>query len=202
MLSFFRRIRERRQKPPVSKEDWQERWRTLVPPECRNVPIEYEGECYDAYVCINHFVVMLQGGLLMEETFFPVTEHFQKAGYHVVWLMRASQDIRNGYLARKGKDRASERTKWIWKKPTTNFGRWMTDQQKTTILIQHTELGDGDIRECGDRVLARVVWAESDDPTQMVPGRTVFWTEDLPASPKDLLRWLNGEMLADIAENG
>ncbi len=199
MFSFFSRIRERRQKPPASKEDWQERWRSLVPPECRNVPIEYEGETYEAYICIHHFVVMLQGGLLMEETFFPVTEHFQRAGYHVVWLMRASEDIRNGYLVRKGKDHG-DRRKWVWKKPTTNFGRWMTDQQKTTILIQYRELPDGDIRECGEHALARVAWAESDDPTKMVPGRTVFWTEDLPASPKDLLRWLSGESLTAIAE--
>lgn len=201
MFSFFKRIGNQHQKEPVPKEEWQQMWRSLVPPECRNVPVEYDGQIHEAYICVNHFVVMLQGRLLMQETFFPVTEHFQRAGYHVVWLMRASQDILNGYLVKKGKDRASERRKWLWKKPTTNFGRWMTDQQKTTILIQHTELTEGDIGESDEKVLARVVWAESDDPSQMVPGRTVFWTEDLPASPKDLLRWLSGEKLADIAEN-
>lgn len=200
VFSLFRRIRERRQKPQTSTECWQDQWRSLVPPECRNVPIENEGESIIAYICIHHFAVMLQDGLLMEGTFFPVCEHFQRAGYHVVWLMRATQDIRNGYLKKKGEDR-NDRRKWNWTRPTTNFGRWMSDQQKTTILIQHTELPDGDIKECGEKILARVVWADSDDPALMVPGHTDFWTEDLPASPKDLLRWLNGESLAAIAED-
>ena len=180
-------------------ETWQNQWRSLVPPECRNVPVEYDGESIIAFILIHHYAVMLQDGLLMEEAFFPVCEHFQRAGYHVVWLMRCTQDVENGFL-KKGSEH-DERTKWIWKSPTTNFGRWMTDQQRTTILLQHKELPDGDIRECTEQVLERVVWAESDHPELMVPDRTIFYTEDIPGTPMELYQWLNGTKFQDIAEN-
>ena len=36
--------------------------------------------------------------------------------------------------------------------------------------------------------------------TKMVPGRTEFQTVPLPATPKQLLRWLNGESLRSISE--
>ena len=39
-----------------------------------------------------------------------------------------------------------------------------------------------------------------DDDTKMVPGRTEFQTVALPATPKQLLRWLNGESLRSISE--
>ncbi|MBR0081965.1 MAG: hypothetical protein IJP98_04410 [Clostridia bacterium] len=194
MFSFFRG------KPPYEQsapEDWRDRWRSLVPPECRNVPVAADGESVVAFILMNHFAVMLQDGLLMEASFFPVCEHFQKAGYHVVWLMRCTQDVYNGYLKRgKTKDGT---TTWIWKSPTTNFGRWISDNREATILLQHTELPDGDIRDCDAPVLTRVNWATSDDPTQMVPKHTEFLTVDLPATPKDLLKWLSGETLARIA---
>ena len=63
---------------------WKEQWRAIVPPECRNVPITEGGRTVTAYVQINHFVMMLQDGLLMDEAFFDVCAHFQRAGYHVI----------------------------------------------------------------------------------------------------------------------
>ncbi|MBQ5986000.1 MAG: hypothetical protein IJL59_01935 [Clostridia bacterium] len=66
--------------------------------------------------------------------------------------------------------------------------------------MQHTELPDGPL-DRDARVLSRVTWAVSDDPTQMVPGRTEFLTVDLPATPNELLRWLNGESLRLIDES-
>lgn len=195
MFSFFKK------KPPYTQsatEVWQEQWRSLVPPECRNVPVEVGGKSEIAYILINHFAVMLQDGLLMEAAFFPVCEHFQRAGYHVIWVMRCTQDVYNGYVKRAGKQGSSD--KWLWKKPTTNFGRWISDNREATILLQHTELPDGPLdREA--RVLSRVTWAVSDDPSQMVPGRTEFLTVDLPATPNELLRWLNGESLRLIDES-
>ena len=181
-------------------DQWQDQWRGIVPPECRNVPVEWNGESIIAYIQIHHYAVMLQDGLLMEEAFFPVCEHFQKAGYHVVWLMRCTQDIENGFLKMKGREH-DDRVKWLWKSPTTNFGRWMTDQQRATILLQYRELPDGSIAGSEEQVLARVVWAESDHPEMMVPGRTVFYTEDIPATPGELIRWLNGEKFQEIAES-
>ena len=197
MFSFFRR-----QKPPYEQTDtilWQDTCRSLVPPECRNVPVSWNGKTIEAYILVNHFAVMLQDGLLMEEAFFDVCEHLQKAGYHVVWLMRCTQDVYNGYLKR-GRQ-SGEVTFWKWNSPTTNFGRWITDNREATILLQHTELGDGPIASCADPILGRVIWATSDDPTRMVPKFTEFQTVPLPASPKDLLRWLNGESLQSISQN-
>ena len=127
MFSFFRG------KPPYEQsapEDWRDRWRSLVPPECRNVPVAADGESVVAFILMNHFAVMLQDGLLMEASFFPVCEHFQKAGYHVVWLMRCTQDVYNGYLKRgKTKDGT---TTWIWKSPTKPTESPRQSQKRTT----------------------------------------------------------------------
>lgn len=90
--------------PPLvqsSASAWREQWRAIVPPECRDVPVTVGDKTVTAYVQINHFVMMLQDGLLMEEHFFDVCSHFQRAGYHVIWLMRCTQDIENGYLKLK-----------------------------------------------------------------------------------------------------
>ena len=182
----------------TSTADWQDQWRSLVPPECRNVPVTVDGVSIEAYVLVNHFAMMLQDGLLMEASFFDVCEHFQRAGYHVIWLMRCTQDVYNGYLKRAGERNGS--TRWVWKSPTTNFGRWISDNREASILIQHTELPAGDIRDCDAPVLGRVTWATSDDDTKMVPGRTEFQTLPLPATPRQLLRWLNGESLRSISE--
>ena len=48
------------------------------------------------------------------------------------------------------------------------------------------------------RVLQRVTWAESDDNTQMIPGRTEFLTVGKPATPEELLHWLTGTTLANL----
>ena len=196
MFSFLQRKKE----PFVQSghEQWKDDWRNLVPEACRNVPVTVYGVSVEAYVLMNHFAMMLQDGLLMEASFFDVCEHFQKAGYHVIWLMRCTQDLHNGYLKRAGEKNGS--TRWLWKKPTTNFGRWISDNRQATILIQHTELPEGDIRTCRAPILARVTWATSDDNTKMVSGRTEFQTVPLPASPEELLRWLSGESLRSIAE--
>ena len=195
MFSFLKKDKE-----PYAQTDtasWQDQWRSLVPPECRNVPVEVDGVSIEAYVLINHFAMMLQDGLLMEASFFDVCEHFQRAGYHVVWLMRCTQDIHNGYLKRGA--RRDGVTCWRWKQPTTNFGRWISDNGDATILIQHTELPEGDLKASDAPILGRVTWATSDDDTKMVPGRTVFQTVPLPATPRQLLRWLNGESLQSIS---
>ncbi len=196
MFSFLKRKKEPYVQTPT--QIWQDQWRSLVPPECRNVPVEVDGVSVEAYVLVNHFAMMLQDGLLMEASFFDVCEHFQRAGYHVIWLMRCTQDVYNGYLKRAGERNGS--TRWVWKSPTTNFGRWISDNREASILIQHTELPAGDIRDCDAPVLGRVTWATSDDDTKMVPGRTEFQTVALPASAKQLLRWLNGESLRSISE--
>ena len=196
MFSFLKKKKE--PYAQTSTVDWQDQWRSLVPPECRNVPVTVDGVSIEAYVLVNHFAMMLQDGLLMEASFFDACEHFQRAGYHVIWLMRCTQDVYNGYLKRAGERSGS--TRWVWKSPTTNFGRWISDNREASILIQHTELPAGDIRDCDAPVLGRVTWATSDDDTKMVPGRTEFQTLPLPATPQQLLRWLNGESLRSISE--
>ena len=187
--------------PPLvqsSASAWREQWRAIVPPECRNVPVTVGDKTVTAYVQINHFVMMLQDGLLMEEHFFDVCSHFQRAGYHVIWLMRCTQDIENGYL--KLKKQRGDKCLWKWRKPTTNFGRWTSDNYGVTILIQHRQVPPEitDLGTCRLRVLQRVTWAESDDDTQMVPGRTEFFTAGKPATPEELLHWLTGTTLANL----
>ena len=174
----------------LTHEQWRELWQSLVPPECRNVPVTVDGKTEIAYVCINHFVMMLQDGLLMEAAFFDVCEHFQKAGYHVIWLMRCVQDIRDGYL-KQGR-RSGDRIQWLWKSPTTNFGRWISDNYRATILLQYRQVPEEGLLECRENILQRVTWAESDDDTEMVPGRTAFFTVGRPGTPRELLNWLNG----------
>lgn len=179
-------------------ETWKRQWQSLVPPENRDVPITADGETVIAFVQIGRFVMMLQDGLLMESAFFDVCGFFQRAGYHVVWLMRCTQDIHNGFLKPKGTAEGGTRRKWLWKSPTTNFGRWTSDNFNATILLQHEQLPDEPLPTCQARILQRVVWAESDDPTRMIPGRTEFLTADLPATPQELLRWLSGTALSAL----
>lgn len=189
-----------KKKPLVQtdEETWRAQWQSLVPPECRNVPITADGASEIAYVQMNQFVLMLQDGLLMEATFFDVCELFQRAGYHVIWLMRCTQDIHNGYLHQKGSYDGGHRCSWLWKSPTTNFGRWTSDNYGATILIQHRPLPSGDPRTCTEPILQRVTWAESDDATRMIPARTRFQTVDNPATPAELLRWLQGASLKNL----
>ena len=177
------------------KKEWRTFWQSLVPAENRDVPITVDGETRVAYICINHYAMMLQDGLLMEASFFDVCEHFQRAGYHVIWLMRCTQDIRDGYLKQGKKLDGGARLQWIWKSPTTNFGRWMSDQRRATILLQYREVEEEDPLTCEENILQRVVWAESDDDAEMVPGRTVFTTVGTPGTPVEMLRMLRGERI-------
>ncbi|MBE6984628.1 MAG: hypothetical protein E7434_03240 [Ruminococcaceae bacterium] len=191
MFFFFRKNEASAQ---TDCEAWREQWRQLVPPECRDVPITVEGKTEIAFVQINQFVMMLQDGLLMEASFFDVCRHFQNAGYHVIWLMRCTQDMEQGYLKKQSED--SERTKWLWKSPTTNFGRWTSDNFNATIILQHKQAPDGNLRECEAPILQRVTWAKSDDDTKMIPGKTNFVTVKLPNSPRELRAWLEGTPLS------
>lgn len=174
-------------------DQWISQWQSIVPPENRNVPITIGNETVIAYVQMNQFVMMIQDGLLMEAAFFDVCEFFQKAGYHVIWLMRCTQDIHNGYL--KLQKDAKPRKKWLWKSPTTNFGRWTTDNFEASIVLQWQEYEGENPLDCQERILQRVVWAESDDDTKMIPGRTEFQTTDLPGTARELLKWLQGTTL-------
>lgn len=191
---FFRRKTELKQNSP---EDWKKEWQSIVPPENRDVPITVGGETVIAYVQVNQFVMMLQDGLLMEQSFFEVCEFFQKAGYHVIWLMRCTQDIHNAYLKPKGSYEGGRRRKWLWKSPTTNFGRWTSDNFNATILLQY-DLPEDELLKDPKRILQRVTWAESDDASRMIPGRTVFQTIDNPGTAAELQRWLMGESLSKI----
>ncbi len=195
MFFFFRKNEALHQS---DSETWLKQWQSLVPPEYRNVPITVEERTEIAFVQINQYVMMLQDGLLMESAFFDVCKLFQKAGYHVIWLMRCTQDVANGYL--KKLSVSGERTKWLWKSPTTNFGRWTSDNFNATILLQHEQLPDGTPVECEASILQRVTWAESDDATKMIPGKTEFVTVDTPSSPKALLKWLQGTPLSQVKE--
>ena len=181
-----------------SPEEWKKQWQSLVPPENRDVPVTVDGETVIAFVQMKQFALMLQDGLLMEQAFFDVCKFFQQAGYHVIWLMRCTQDIHNGYLKRKGCSDGGQRCKWLWKSPTTNFGRWTSDNFHASILLQHEQLPEGGLMNCEKRILQRVTWAESDDATKMIPGRTEFQTVDNPGTPAELLRWLQGEALNKI----
>ena len=175
---------------------WIAQWQSLFPPECRNVPVTFEGVTFEAFVLVGHNIMMLQDGLLMEASFFDVCEHFQRAGYHVIWLMRCTQDIRNGYLKCRRTEDGGARMHWLWKSPTTNFGRWSSDQQHASILLQIKELPESGPKDCADKILQRVIWAESDDPERMVPRRTTFQTCNVPDTPPELVRWLYGESLS------
>jgi hypothetical protein len=188
----------RKKKPFVQSahEVWRAQWQSLFPPECRNVPVTVGGVTHEAYVLVGHNAMMLQDGLLMEATFFDVCELFQRAGYHVVWLMRCTQDIRNGYLVRKRVENGGKRMQWLWKRPTTNFGRWSSDQKHATILLQIEELPEEGPVCCEKKILQRVIWAESSDAESMVPKRTTFTTVNVPDTPPELVRWLNGESLS------
>lgn len=196
-FGFFKK---RRQVDAQEPQHWREQWQALVPEENRNVPITNGTQTYLAYIQINQFVVMLQDGLLMEEAFFDVCEFFQSMGYHVVWLMRCVQDVENGYLRLVRTENGGTRCRWRWRKPTTNFGRWTSDNYGVTILIQHRQLPPDEkpLGESQAQVLQRVIWAESDDDTQMIPGRTEFLTTGKPATAQELLRWLTGTTLAKL----
>lgn len=197
---LFDFLRQKRQERADDKAHWRARWLSLVPEENRCVRVQVGSASRIAYIQINQFVVMLQDGLLMKRQFFDACEFFQKAGYHVVWLMRCVQDVDEGYLKLVKEEAGGMRCRWKWRKPTTNFGRWTSDNYGVTILIQHRQVPpeDTDLRVSHARVLQRVTWAESDDNTQMVPGRTEFFTTGKPATPEELLHWLTGTTLANL----
>ena len=197
MMRLFGKKEDR---PVLSPEEWKQLWQSLVPESCRDVPVTVDGHTEIAFVCMNHFVMMLQDGLLMEASFFDVCEHFQKAGYHVIWLMRCVQDVKEGYL-KQGKA-SGGRIQWIWKSPTTNFGRWTSDNRGASIVLQYRQVPEEGLLDCRENILQRVAWAESDREEKMVPGRTVFYTVDTPGTPKELLRWLQGESLGKLKISG
>ena len=124
---LFGFLKQKRQEKADDQQHWRERWQSLVPEENRSVPVTVDGQTRIAYIQINQFVVMLQDGLLMKAHFFDVCEFFQKAGYHVVWLMRCVQDVEGGYLKLVKMEDGGARCRWKWRKPTTNFGRWTSD---------------------------------------------------------------------------
>jgi hypothetical protein len=134
---LFDFLKKKRQEKADDQQHWRERWQSLVPEENRSVPVTVDGQTRIAYIQINQFVVMLQDGLLMKAHFFDVCEFFQKAGYHVIWLMRCVQDVEGGYLKLVRMEDGGARCRWKWRKPTTNFGRWTSDNRCVTILLQY-----------------------------------------------------------------
>lgn len=195
-------FRKRKKEPftQSSTDEWKKQWQALVPPECRDVPVTVDGQSIAAYVQINHFVMMLQDGLLMEKSFFDVCAHFQRAGYHVIWLMRCTQDIANGYL--RLKKTSGNECLWKWRKPTTNFGRWTSDNRYVTILLQYKAAPEGSLTHCTDRILQRVQWAESNDNSKMIPGHTEFATVGAPGTPAELSNWLHGGFMSAELQAG
>ena len=176
---------------------WRAGWQSLLPPEDRNVEITCDGVTMTAYLRVGHRVVMLQDGLLMKAEFFTVCDFFRKAGYKTVWLIRCTQDIAGGYLRRVRTE--DGRTRWIWRSPTTNFGRWTSDNYGATILLQTEEMpGEFDARR---KVLGRVIWAESADAHRMIPQRTEFITDDTPGTGEELRAWLGGASLGSLRES-
>ena len=187
-------------KPPLqlsSTDAWRKRWQQLVPPECCNVPVTIDGKTEIAYIQINHYVMMLQDGLLMQRNFFDVCEHFQKAGFHVIWLMRCIQDMHDGYLKRIRREENRYISQWRWNKPTTNFGRWTDESGNVTIILQTGPIPeDIDLSQCTAPIIGRVRWADSeDDDYKIVPKKTFFTTVAKPGTPKELCDWLQGQIL-------
>ena len=196
---LFDFLKKKRQEKADDQQHWRERWQSLVPEENRSVPVTVDGQTRIAYIQINQFVVMLQDGLLMKAHFFDVCEFFQKAGYHVIWLMRCVQDVEGGYLKLVRMEDGGARCRWKWRKPTTNFGRWTSDNRCVTILLQYKPAPDGPLEHCTEHILQRVQWAESSDNAQMVPSRTEFATVGVPGTPAELANWLRGGfMSADL----
>ena len=109
-------------------------------------------------------------------------------------VMRCTQDIENGYL--KLKKQRGDKCLWKWRKPTTNFGRWTSDNRCVTILLQYKPAPDGPLEHCTEHILQRVQWAESSDNAQMVPSRTEFATVGVPGTPAELANWLRGGFMS------
>lgn len=154
-----------------SPEEWRQKWQSLVPPECRDVPVTVGEKTEIAFVQENHFAMMLQDGLLMEASFFPVCQHFQRAGYRVIWLMRCTQDIENGFLRRR-KALRDGGFLWDWRSPTTNFGRWTSDNRYVTILLQHRPLPEGaePLQSAGSRCCSGSAGRRAPTPGGWSPG--------------------------------
>ena len=108
--------------------------------------------------------------------------------------MRCTQDIAGGYLKLR-KESGSE-CLWKWRKPTTNFGRWTSDNRYVTILLQYKPAPDGDLSQCAEHILQRVQWAESNDNSKMIPHRTEFATIGTPGTPMELSNWLHGGFMS------
>lgn len=82
--------------------------------------------------------------------------------------MRCTQDIAGGYL--KLRKESGNECLWKWRKPTTNFGRWTSDNRYVTILLQYKPAPDGDLSRCTEHILQRVQWAESNDNSKWSRG--------------------------------
>ena len=172
--------------PPLvqsSASAWREQWRAIVPPECRNVPVTVGDKTVTAYVQINHFVMMLRDGLLMEEHFFRRLLPLPARGLpcHLAHALHAGHRKR---LFEAQKAARRQMPSWKWRKPTTNFGRWTSDNHCVTILLQYKPAPDGPLEHCTEHILQRVQWAESSDNAQMVPSRTEFATVGVPGTPR------------------
>lgn len=61
---------------------------------------------------------------------------------------------------------------------------------------QYKPAPDSDLSRCTEHILQRVQWAESNDNSKMVPGRTEFATVGAPGTPAELSNWLHGGFMS------
>lgn len=177
-----------------STEDWRE---AMAGPRAAGVPQRprHGGRKDDDRLCADQPLRDDAAGRAFDAAgLFDVCAHFQRAGYHVIWLVRCTQDIAGGYL--KLRKASGNECLWKWRKPTTNFGRWTSDNRYVTILLQYKPAPDGDLSRCTEHILQRVQWAESNDNSKMVPGRTEFATVGAPGTPAELSNWLHGGFMS------
>ena len=72
----------------------------------------------------------------------------------------------------------------------------MLFRSSVSILLQYKPTPDGDLSRCTEHILQRVQWAESNDNSKMIPGRTEFATVGAPGTPAELSNWLHGGFMS------
>lgn len=77
--------------------EWHLSWQKLFPEECREVPLELNGEKHRADVLINNTVIEFQHSPIRAEEIARRNAFYLSCGYDMVWVFDANDQIKNEY---------------------------------------------------------------------------------------------------------
>ena len=75
--------------------EWHYNWQLMFPEECREIPLEKDGEKHRADILINNTVIEFQHSPIKSDEINRRNEFYTSLGYNMVWVFDANDKIRN-----------------------------------------------------------------------------------------------------------